>query len=100
MAHYHTSGSIPHKRHTQFRKPDGSLYSEELVSSEGFSSIYSNLYHINPPTRVKQILAPVKYGPKKLEEYSLLQMHLNTSKVERTGDDYLSARKVLDARAP
>ncbi|MFN7602247.1 MAG: homogentisate 1,2-dioxygenase, partial [Bacteroidota bacterium] len=48
--YYHRLGKIPPKRHTQFRQPDGSLYKEELVSSEGFSGIYSNLYHIYPPT--------------------------------------------------
>ncbi len=93
--YYHRLGKIPPKRHTQFRQPDGSLYKEEVVSSEGFSGIYSILYHINPPTRIKEIKAPVKYGPKKLEEYGLKQTHLNTSNVGITGDDYLDARKVL-----
>lgn len=93
--YYHRLGKIPPKRHTQFRQPDGSLYKEELVSSEGFSGIYSNLYHINAPTRVKEINEPVKYGPKMIKDYALLQTHLNTSKVETTGEDYLSARKVL-----
>jgi len=93
--YYHRLGNIPHKRHTQFRQPDGSLYKEELVSSEGFSGIYSNLYHINPPTRIKMLKDPVKYGPQIVEKYSLSQTHLNTSKVETTGDDYLEARKVL-----
>ena len=32
MSHYYKLGSIPHKRHTQFRKPDGTLYSEQLTS--------------------------------------------------------------------
>jgi homogentisate 1,2-dioxygenase len=41
MAHYYKSGSIPHKRHTQFRKPDGGLYSEQLFTTEGFSDDYS-----------------------------------------------------------
>ena len=93
--YYHHLGQIPPKRHTQFRQPDGSLYKEEVVSSEGFSGIYSILYHINPPTRIKTLKEPVKYGPKKLEEYGLRQTHLNTSKVGITGDDYLDARKVL-----
>ncbi|MGE0590715.1 MAG: homogentisate 1,2-dioxygenase [Cyclobacteriaceae bacterium] len=93
--YYHRLGKIPPKRHTQFRQPDGSLYKEELVSSEGFSGIYSNLYHINAPTRVKAVGDPVKYGPKMIKDYALKQTHLNTSKVEHTGDDYLSARKVL-----
>jgi homogentisate 1,2-dioxygenase len=93
--YYHRLGKFPPKRHTQFRQPDGSLYKEEVVSSEGFSGIYSILYHINPPTRIKQLKDPVKYGPKKLEDYGLRQTHLNTSNVGITGDDYLDARKVL-----
>jgi homogentisate 1,2-dioxygenase len=93
--YYHRLGKIPPKRHTQFRQPDGSLYKEELVSSEGFSGVYSNLYHINPPTRIKMLKDPVKFGPKVVEEYKLRQTHLNTSKVGTTGNDFLDARKVL-----
>src|SRR5258708_5906528 len=52
MPHYHTLGNIPHKRHTQFRKPDGALYSEQLFSTEGFSNDYSLLYHCHPPTEI------------------------------------------------
>ncbi len=93
--YYHRLGNIPPKRHTQFRQPDGSLYKEELVSSEGFSGIYSTLYHIHPPTRIKAVKEAVKYGPKICPEYDLKQTHLNTSKVQNTGSDYLDARKVL-----
>lgn len=52
MSHYYTLGNIPHKRHTQFRKPDGGLYSEQLFSTEGFSDDYSLLYHCHPPTQI------------------------------------------------
>ena len=97
--YYHTLGKIPPKRHTQFRQPDGSLYNEEVVSSEGFSGIYSILYHAHPPTRIKQLRDPVPYGAKRVEPYALRQTHLNTSKVEITGDDFLSARKVLLANS-
>src|SRR5258706_8376638 len=93
--YYHRLGKIPPKRHTQFRQPDGSLYKEELVSSEGFSGIYSNLYHIHPPTRIKAANDPIAFGPKKINDYTLRHIHLNTSNVTATGDDYLSARKVL-----
>ena len=93
--YYRSLGNIPPKRHTQFKQPDGSLYKEEVVSSEGFSGIYSILYHINPPTRIKKLREPVAYGPQKLKNYGLRQTHLNTSKVGITGEDYLSARKVL-----
>jgi len=93
--YYHRLGKIPPKRHTQFRQEDGNLYKEELVSSEGFSGIYSTLYHIHPPTRVWRIGDPVKYGPRRVDDYALRQTHLNTSDVTHTGNDFLEARKVL-----
>lgn len=93
--YYHKLGTIPAKRHTQFRQPDGSLYKEEVVSSEGFSGIYSILYHTHPPTRVNEIRAPIAYGAKRIDDYALRQTHLNTSAVGHTGKDYLDARKVL-----
>lgn len=95
MAYYHKLGKIPPKRHTQFRQPDGSLYTEELLGSKGFSGIYSLLYHIFPPTRVKKVLDPEPLGLKVAEGYPLLQTHLNTSDVTSTGIDYLESRKVL-----
>jgi len=52
MPFYHKLGNIPHKRHTQFKKPDGKLYREELMGLEGFSSIQSILYHHFLPPRV------------------------------------------------
>lgn len=92
---YHKLGTIPHKRHTQFRQPDGSLYAEELVSSKGFSGIYSNLYHHTPPTKVAEVRKPVPFGTKIANDYGLKQTHLNTSKVGVTGGDFLEARKML-----
>ena len=41
MPHYFSLGKIPHKRHLVFRKPDGELYAEQMVSTEGFSETYS-----------------------------------------------------------
>lgn len=71
MAHYYTSGNIPHKRHTQFRKPDGSLYSEQLFSTEGFSDDYSLLYHCHPPTQIIKTEPQVDVSPKIAEEKML-----------------------------
>ena len=93
--YYHRMGRIPPKRHTQFRQPDNNLYKEEVVSSRGFSGIYSILYHINPPTRIKGVGQSIKYGPGILKDYGLKQTHLNTSRAGSTGEDFLSARKVL-----
>ncbi|HET7173436.1 MAG TPA: homogentisate 1,2-dioxygenase domain-containing protein [Nocardioidaceae bacterium] len=52
MAHYLAVGSVPHKRHTQHRLPDGQLAYEELMGEEGFSSDSSLLYHRNLPSRI------------------------------------------------
>ncbi|MEM6361005.1 MAG: homogentisate 1,2-dioxygenase [Bacteroidota bacterium] len=93
--YYHTLGSTPPKRHTQFKQPDGSLYKEELVSSKGFSGIYSNLYHIYPPTRVKSVGTAKLFASPMVKPYDLRQTHLNTSKIGITGEDFLSGRKEL-----
>lgn len=95
MTYYHRLGEIPSKRHIQFRQPDGSLYAEELVSSRGFSGIYSNLYHIYSPTRVEKVGDSKVWKEEIAKDYTLKQTHLNTSKVETTGDDFLEARKIL-----
>jgi homogentisate 1,2-dioxygenase len=50
VAHYRQVGEVPRKRHTQFRRPDGGLYSEELMGEEGFSSDSSLLYHRGIPS--------------------------------------------------
>ena len=41
MSRYHKLGDVPRKRHTQFRKPDGTLYAEQVFGAEGFSGIES-----------------------------------------------------------
>ena len=55
MSYYYKLGRIPHKRHTQFRQPDGSLYHEELMGIRGFVGDKSLLYHLRPPTDVREI---------------------------------------------
>jgi homogentisate 1,2-dioxygenase len=52
MAFYRRLGSIPPKRHTQHRRPDGDLYYEELIGEEGFSSDSSLLYHRHIPSAI------------------------------------------------
>lgn len=91
MAFYHKQGQIPAKRHTQFRKPDGSLYAEELVSTEGFSSLYSLVYHCHPPTLVKEIGTAYDIAPKAAIEKNLQNRSFLTFKANPT-DDYLKSR--------
>ena len=52
MAYYRSVGTIPPKRHTQHRTPEGGLYYEELMGEEGFSSDSSLLYHRNIPSTI------------------------------------------------
>jgi homogentisate 1,2-dioxygenase len=52
VAHYRSVGDVPRKRHTQHRRPDGSLYYEELMGEEGFSSDSSLLYHREIPSAI------------------------------------------------
>ena len=52
MAYYRRVGEVPPKRHTQHRSPEGTLYFEELMGEEGFSSDSSLLYHRNIPSAI------------------------------------------------
>ncbi len=94
MPFYHTQGSIPHKRHTQFRKPDGTLYSEQLFSTEGFSSDYSLLYHVHPPTIITKTEEPYDVMPRIAEEKMLKHRSFEGFKVKPTAD-YIESRKAV-----
>src|SRR6478672_5410940 len=91
MPHYHKLGSIPHKRHTQFRKPDGSLYSEQLFSTEGFASDASLLYHNHPPTQIIKTDNPVDAHPAIAEEKMLKHRSFQGFKI-KPAKDYLKSR--------
>lgn len=86
MPFYCRLGEIPHKRHTQFRRPDGELYREEVMGTRGFSGIQSVLYHYHPPTavlRVAELPPPaveyLPYGP-------LRHRHFRTGRLAPGGD--------------
>lgn len=89
--HYYSLGKIPHKRHTQFRQEDGSLYSEELFSTEGFSNVYSTLYHTHPPTQIVQAGEPYSVAPKLVHDRQLKHRSLKGFDIEPK-DDYLKSR--------
>ena len=91
MPYYYKSGEIPHKRHTQFRKPDGGLYSEQLFSTEGFSNDSSLLYHINPPTQIIKTEKPVDVAPQIAEEKMLSHRSFDGFKI-KPAKDFLESR--------
>lgn len=94
MAHYHKLGKIPSKRHTTFRKPDGSLYSEQLISSEGFSSEYTLSYHQYPPTLVTDIEEVIDVAPQFVELDLLVKRNFSGFNLKPEGD-FLSGRKTV-----
>jgi len=86
-------GHVPHKRHTQFRQPDGSLYHEELMGIHGFTGNKSLLYHLRPPTAVRRVEpgrpADQEYAPAGPLRHRLLR----TSGLQEGGD-------AVDGRLP
>ncbi|MEH1165713.1 homogentisate 1,2-dioxygenase domain-containing protein [Micromonospora sp. CPCC 205539] len=95
MPYYRSVGEVPRKRHTQFRQPDGSLYAEELMGQEGFSSDSSLLYHRHAPTA---ILAADEFTPPAFTRSPNLPLkprHLRTHKLDAGGADPVLGRQHL-----
>jgi len=94
MPYYQRLGEIPHKRHTQFRKPDGTLYREEVMGLEGFSGLQSILYHHFLPPRVAKT---EDLGPAQPEyvDFGPVRHRAFTSADVPAGGDPVSARRVL-----
>jgi homogentisate 1,2-dioxygenase len=92
MPHYYKLGQVPPKRHIQFHKPDGSLYAEQLVSTEGFSADYSLVYHCSPPTRVIKIDDPFSVAPEVIIEKNMQHRSFQGFSIQPE-NDYLSSRK-------
>jgi len=85
MPFYQKRGEIPNKRHIQFRDNSGNLYWEELISREGFSHMYSNVYHIHPPTGVEAV---GQFKKKELiaTDKAHRHHHIRTANLDSNGD--------------
>jgi homogentisate 1,2-dioxygenase len=94
MPIYRQVGSVPHKRHTVFRKPNGELYHEELFGTEGFSGISSLVYHLYPPTLVKEFGEPYSVKPEIAVEENLRARSFMGLELAPE-NDYIKSRKVL-----
>ncbi|MBX3170412.1 MAG: homogentisate 1,2-dioxygenase [Candidatus Eremiobacteraeota bacterium] len=94
MPFYHHLGQLPPKRHTQFRNPQGVLYTEEVMGLEGFSGIQSLLYHNHPPTRIKKAEKIGSVDPGFVDFGALRARQFRTNKILPQGDA-LEARQVL-----
>lgn len=94
MSVYHKMGTIPRKRHVVFRQSTGALYHEELFGTEGFSSTSSLVYHLRPPTRVRQIGRPWSVKPEIAIEDNLQALSFQGFQIQPS-EDYLESRTSL-----
>ena len=94
MPYYVSRGELPAKRHTQFRKPDGGLFREEVMGLEGFSGIQSILYHHFLPPR---LLRTDELGPTQVDyaAFGPLRHRAFASADLPAGGDPVSARRTL-----
>jgi homogentisate 1,2-dioxygenase len=98
MPYYTKLGQLPRKRHTQFRRPDGALYSEELFGTEGFSGPTSTMYHIQPPTQVSGWKTLYSTKSEYVEMDTMRMRHLKTAPMKPKGDP-ITGRTVLFGNA-
>lgn len=94
MPFYHKLGTIPPKRHTQFRKPNGDLYYEQLFGTVGFDGMSTNSYHEQRPTQVKEIRSQYSVAPTIAKSNNIQSYKLRGFDVAPQ-DDFLESRKIV-----
>ena len=92
MPRYHRAGKIPPKRHTAFKKKNGTFHYEQLFGTEGFTGVASLLYHLHRPTQVKEIGKSYSVAPKIAIEKGLKAYKLTGFDIKPI-DDFLESRK-------
>ena len=95
MPPYHALGTIPRKRHIVFRKPDGGLYSEQLMGNEGFTGPSALLYHVHPPTMVKSVRRVAETPYEADPDKTLRHRHFRTAPIARGGSPTLDRMPML-----
>lgn len=94
MPIYHKLGKIPQKRHTVFKKPDGSLHYEQLFGTIGFDGMSSLMYHLHRPTMVKEVGETKDVAPIASVPHNIKSRLLKGFLVEPE-DDFLESRKIV-----
>ncbi|HSV66225.1 MAG TPA: homogentisate 1,2-dioxygenase [Mycobacteriales bacterium] len=87
MPYYRSVGRIPRKRHTQFRRPDGGLYAEELMGAEGFTADSALLYHEHLPTAIVNSQPYAGPPETRTPNLPLKPRHLRTHELDFPGLD-------------
>src|SRR6266480_1689526 len=102
MPYYQRLGQIPKKHHIWFHrngaaptyKNEGIAY-EHVFTTQGFDEAYSIMYHLRPPTRVRNVELIKHWEPKKVTDSPLRHHHLKTANFPRRGDLYTSRIPML-----
>ncbi len=102
MPYYQKLGQIPRKHHIWFHrngaaptyKNEGIAY-EHVFTTQGFDEAYSIMYHLRPPTRVRNVELIKHWEPKKVTDSPLRHHHLKTANIPRRGDLYTSRIPML-----
>ena len=102
MPYYQKLGQMPRKHHIWFHrngagpsyKNEGIAY-EHVFTTEGFDEAYSIMYHLRPPTRVRNVELIKHWEPKKVTDSPLRHHHLKTANIPRRGDLYTSRIPML-----
>ena len=91
MPFYQKLGKIPHKRHTVFRQENGDLYHEQLFGTAGFDGMSTLMYHIQPPTAIKEVRGQKDITPEIAEERNMLPRSFK-GYLTTPNKDYLESR--------
>ena len=94
MPLYHKLGKIPQKRHTVFKKEDGSLHYEQLFGTIGFDGMSSLMYHLHRPTMVKEVGKTIDVSPKAAVAHNIKSRLLKGFQLIPE-DDFLDSRKIV-----
>ncbi|MCA9782571.1 MAG: homogentisate 1,2-dioxygenase [Calditrichaeota bacterium] len=95
MPFYHRLGKLPHKRHTVFKRPDGTLYQEELMGNKGFTGLSSLLYHERVPTAIREARVLKSVQLEEDPDPTLRQRHLRAGRLACAGSVVLDRVPVL-----
>jgi homogentisate 1,2-dioxygenase len=95
MPTYLKFGKIPRKRHSVLRSEDGSLYTEELVGSRGFSGLSSLLYHLHRPTSVLHVKLRHELAWEVDSDSTLRMRHFKTHRLHTVASPALNRTPIL-----
>lgn len=95
MPYYRRAGDVPHKRHTQHRAADGSLYMEELVGANGFAADSALLYHRHLPAAITASRVWPRPDDGAVANHPLRGRHLRTDQIVVPAADAVTGRVAL-----